>query len=67
MPPETEKCKNKNAFWNDKVKSGLLYLKKACPTAYTYPFDDMSSTFVCSNADKNNGTNVVNYEIKFCP
>ena len=43
----------------------LTWLKKACPTAYTYPFDDMSSTFICKNIK--NGKNTVNYEIVFCP
>jgi len=41
-------------------------LKDACPTAYTYPYDDMSSTFTCSNANEK-GTNLVNYVITFCP
>ena len=40
-------------------------MKKACPTAYTYPFDDMSSTFTCANYV--DGVNQVDYEITFCP
>lgn len=40
-------------------------MKKACPTAYTYPYDDMSSTFTCKNVI--DGVNSVNYEITFCP
>jgi len=40
-------------------------MKKACPTAYTYPYDDMSSTFVCKNII--NEMNLVNYEITYCP
>jgi len=34
------------------------YFKKACPGAYSYAYDDASSTFTCSNAD---------YVITFCP
>lgn len=32
--------------------------KSACPTAYSYAYDDPTSTFTCSNAD---------YTITFCP
>lgn len=32
--------------------------KAACPTAYSYAYDDATSTFTCSNAD---------YTITFCP
>jgi len=31
--------------------------KQACPSAYSYAYDDASSTFTCTNA---------NYEISFC-
>ncbi|CAI9272282.1 unnamed protein product [Lactuca saligna] len=34
------------------------YFKTACPTAYSYAYDDGSSTFTCSSA---------NYVITFCP
>ncbi|KAJ9541028.1 hypothetical protein OSB04_027534 [Centaurea solstitialis] len=34
------------------------YFKKACPTAYSYAYDDGTSTFTCSSAD---------YVITFCP
>ena len=45
--------------------SKLKWLKAACPSAYTYPFDDMSSTFTCSNYV--GGVNSVNYQVTFCP
>ena len=45
--------------WTNIAKPGLLWLKKACPSAYTYPFDDMSSTFTCRNMINN--INSVNY------
>lgn len=32
--------------------------KAACPTSYSYAYDDASSTFTCSGAD---------YQITFCP
>ncbi|CAA0827125.1 Pathogenesis-related protein 5 [Striga hermonthica] len=34
-----------------------VYFKKACPTAYSYPYDDATSTFTCKGA---------NYSIIFC-
>ncbi|KAF8011769.1 hypothetical protein BT93_I0033 [Corymbia citriodora subsp. variegata] len=34
------------------------FFKKACPTAYSYAFDDGTSTFTCPSAD---------YVITFCP
>ncbi|KAL1191934.1 Thaumatin-like protein 1 [Cardamine amara subsp. amara] len=34
------------------------FFKKACPTAYSYAYDDGTSTFTCSGAD---------YVITFCP
>lgn len=37
-----------NANWLDYVLPTIHWLKQACPTCYTYPFDDMSSTFTCT-------------------
>lgn len=37
-----------NANWLDYVLPTIKWLKQACPTCYTYPFDDMSSTFTCT-------------------
>src|SRR5262249_9279347 len=63
--PTTAQCVNQNPNWVNGVLPGLSWLKKACPTVYTYPFDDMSSTFTCQQMV--NGTNAVNYTITFCP
>jgi len=45
----TEVCKNFNPTWVERIKPTLHWMKKGCPTAYTYPYDDMSSTFTCNN------------------
>lgn len=37
-----------NALWLDHVLPTIAWLKAACPTCYTYPFDDMTSTFTCA-------------------
>jgi|GEM_PF-2876635 len=43
----------------------IQWLKQACPTAYSYQFDDPSSSFQC-NVD--NGTPLMtSYQVTFCP
>ncbi|KTD68185.1 thaumatin domain-containing protein [Legionella steelei] len=63
--PYTNQCNNTNMNWNNYVQPTLSWLKAACPTAYVYPFDDMSSTFTCANMQNN--VNVENYTITYCP
>uniref|UniRef100_A0A803NG17 Thaumatin-like protein 1b n=1 Tax=Cannabis sativa TaxID=3483 RepID=A0A803NG17_CANSA len=41
-----------------KPSSYSLFFKNACPKAYSYAYDDGTSTFTCANA---------NYVITFCP
>jgi len=43
----TEQCVNANPTWLTNVLPTLKWMKQACPSAYTYPYDDMSSTFTC--------------------
>lgn len=66
VPASTTLCVNKNSKWIANSQPQLEWLKKACPTAYVYPYDDQSSTFTCQilNAAK---MNAVNYTITFCP
>jgi len=63
--PVTQQCNNSNPTWQKEVLPKLLWLKQACPTVYTYPFDDMSSTFTCQ--ESHYGVNEVPYQITFCP
>jgi hypothetical protein len=51
--------------WNTNLQNGVAWLKKACPSAYTYPFDDKSSTFSCTNTIPGE-PNSVGYTITFC-
>jgi hypothetical protein len=56
---------NTNASGN--VQPVLPWLKRGCPTAYVYPFDDKSSTFTCQipyNSLTSN-VNLANYDIRF--
>jgi hypothetical protein len=63
--PYTQQCSNQNPTWVNSVEPTIKWLKQACPTAYTYPFDDMSSTFTCSVMQS--GVNTTNYTITYCP
>ncbi len=57
-------CSGNNDGWTDNVLSKITWLKQACPSVYSYPHDDPTSSFTCSNS----GTaNSVNYRITYCP
>ncbi|WLE96205.1 MAG: thaumatin family protein [Candidatus Electrothrix communis] len=62
----TGKCENSNSNWATDAKPWIEPVKKMCPTAYSYPFDDKTSTFKCSTPMGKHG-NAVNYSINFCP
>lgn len=68
-PQWTKQCVSTNPDWKPNVEGKLAWLKRACPSVYTYPYDDMSSTFVCQVMKDQNGTTVnsVDYQITFCP
>lgn len=51
-----------NANWLEYVLPTIHWLKQACPTCYTYPFDDMSSTFTCTNTT---AAAAINYGVTF--
>lgn len=48
--------------WQNWVLPTLSWLKTACPTCYTFPYDDHSSTFQCS---VNSSTTNLNYGVTF--
>jgi len=65
-------CNGSNAQWVSHALPEAKIKKEACPTAYSYPFDDETSTFVCqSNPDPITSgaitANNINYTITFCP
>jgi Thaumatin family len=55
-------CENNNSVWATKVQPWLASLKQACPTAYTYPFDDLTSTYECQ---AKGDINLLGYQITF--
>lgn len=66
VPADTVACKNtSNPIWTSKVQTTIQWMKATCPNYYTYPYDDESSTFRCS--DVATGSNAVGYTVTFCP
>lgn len=53
-----------NANWVSYVLPTISWLKAACPTCYTFPYDDMSATFTCQNGLNTQGSNTLDYSIK---
>ena len=60
--PPTNCCGPYNPQWLTAMQTFATAFKTACPSAYSYQFDDPSSSFTCPN----NGQGV-NYTITFCP
>ena len=66
VPASTQQCVNANPNWNSRILPQLQWLKQGAPSAYVYPYDDMSSTFTCSQT--NSGSyNQIDYQLTLCP
>jgi hypothetical protein len=61
------RCEASNPEWAAVALPHLVWLKRACPSCYVYPYDDESSTFTCSAIDAATGLNELGYELVFCP
>ncbi len=61
-PTTTVSCGSNNSTWASSVQPWLANLKQACPTAYSYPFDDPTSTFQCREQGT---TNLLGYTVEF--
>jgi hypothetical protein len=59
---QSSQCTATNSLWESNVYDRILWLKKACPTAYSYQFDDKSSSFQC-----NVSGHLTSYQLTFCP
>lgn len=55
-----------NANWVNNVLGNLIWLKNACPSVYTYPYDDKTNGFACPYQYEG-GQSAVNYTVTFCP
>lgn len=51
-----------NPDWEQGAQPITSAFKQACPAAYSFPFDDPTSTFQCTGS-----TNTIGYDITFCP
>ncbi len=62
VAPQITNCLSFNPLWTSYVFGRISWLKTACPTAYSYQFDDTSSQFTCNVAGQQTA-----YQITFCP
>jgi hypothetical protein len=61
-------CHASNAAWTSVAEPWAAFLKNSCPTAYSFPFDDATSTFTCATANASaTHPNSMGYAITFCP
>lgn len=64
--PDTQSCGTQiDPVWTQYIQPMVQWMKNACPSAYTYQFDDKTSGFSCSN-NLPNESNSVDYVITFC-
>lgn len=59
---QSEPCVMTNSQWISTVFPRISWLKEACPTAYSYQFDDKSVSFTCNVSNQKTA-----YQITFCP
>jgi hypothetical protein len=61
-------CSAHSAPWTEFAEPRLQFLKAACPTCYTYPFDDSTSLFTCRSETASATSNNTNsYRMQWCP
>ena len=51
-----------DVVWDSQIQPWLVNLKRACPTAYSYPYDYSTSTFQCRGTST---TNMLGYHVLF--
>ncbi|KAJ1555719.1 hypothetical protein HK405_014081 [Cladochytrium tenue] len=66
VPSTTQSCTAINPNWTEYVLPFTEWMKAMCPSVYTFPYDDMSSTFQCSSASSGS-LNTASYTITMCP
>ncbi|CAE7712996.1 Poglut1 [Symbiodinium pilosum] len=49
--PQAHGCRGNSTTWEESALPYYEILKRGCPTAYTYAYDDESSTFTCQSAN----------------
>ncbi|MEM9553623.1 MAG: thaumatin family protein [Acidobacteriota bacterium] len=62
------RCFAFNPSWTRLAEPWSQFLKDGCPSAYTFPFDDATSTFTCTTPEPSaSNPNTMDYTITFCP
>lgn len=64
--PADGSCLANNPSWQTIAQPWALFLKSACPMAYSFPYDDPTSLFNCQTTPTTS-PNTLNYTIVFCP
>lgn len=62
--PTDQECSYDNTDWERVAFPWIALLKQGCPTAYSYPYDDMTSSFRCTPQSL---AQPVAYQFEFCP
>ncbi|MFO1463286.1 MAG: thaumatin family protein [bacterium] len=57
-------CQNTNPNWTSQVQPLVDSFNTACPTSYSFPFDDAIKLFSCQST---NSSTYLNYTVTFCP
>jgi hypothetical protein len=61
-------CAASNSQWTANALASAAFVKNGCPTAYSFPYDDATSTFTCNTPNVSPRVpNTMNYTITFCP
>lgn len=60
--PSISPCNGINPQWVELAMPWAAHLKKACPTVYTFPYDDQTSTFTCNDKDDADASNTQSCE-----
>lgn len=65
----TQNCSSDNPAWEANVKPYINFIKLACPTCYSYPYDDKSSSYSCKvpGDAASQYVNTTNYVVTYCP
>ncbi|KAH8916046.1 hypothetical protein BT69DRAFT_1340606 [Atractiella rhizophila] len=66
VPAATQDCINNSPVWTSNVLPTIRWIKEGAPSAYTFPYDDHSSTATCSSFNSA-GYNTLSYTIELCP
>jgi hypothetical protein len=64
IPTHGEECHNHNPQWEQAVMPHLEQIKRACPTCYTFPYDDSTALYTCWDDEL---WNAASYEFEWCP